>query len=101
MVCSGSIDSIQGFIYRYFTENGANYRLTLSQPIEVGKEYWRTTVEFTGGNGSICDHDIFGFDSVQAIFLVLDLGRVLLESEGGYLYLDQSDLQLTRNLPSL
>lgn len=101
VVYSGTMGSTQGFIYRDFTKNGSNYRLTLSQPIEIEKECWRTTVEFISGDETIWSHDIFGFDSVQAMFLGLELGKVLLESEGGYLYLDQSDLQLTRDLPPI
>lgn len=87
------------FVYREFTKNNARYLLGVTKPYEVELECWSVTVSFSHSHEVIWSHEVFGVDGVQALFLGLDLARVLLEHEGGYLYLDQSDLQLTRDMP--
>ncbi|MCI1659931.1 hypothetical protein [Bifidobacterium psychraerophilum] len=87
------------FISRDFTRYGDAYQMRIGKPEEIELDCWRAEVRLMHGDDTVWCRVAFGVDGVQAVFFGFELTRVLLESEGGYLFLGQSDLQFVRDPP--
>ncbi|MDF7641302.1 hypothetical protein PT279_06850 [Bifidobacterium sp. ESL0784] len=79
---------------RTFEKNGEPYDLLVSEPQQADSgEFW-TKVTLEHDSDIVWSHQIGGIDGVQSTLLALGLARRLLESDGGFTFLDNEDLML-------
>ncbi|WEV67926.1 hypothetical protein OZX72_02780 [Bifidobacterium sp. ESL0769] len=79
---------------RTFKKNDESYDLLVSEPQQADSgEFW-TKVTLERDSDIVWSHQIAGIDGVQSTLLALGLARKLLESDGGFTFLDDADLML-------
>ncbi|WEV47261.1 hypothetical protein OZX62_02985 [Bifidobacterium sp. ESL0690] len=79
---------------RTFEKNDEPYDLLISDPQQADSgEFW-TKVTLECDSDIVWSHQIGGIDGIQSTLLALGIARRLLESDGGFTFLDSPDLML-------